>query len=243
MVLATGMLVGGGTYLWQRTQVSERQVALDRALAGVDSARGQASTLQGQIGDLQAQVEALHQSVGTLKTRLEEVSSGKQHVAALLNESERQLTRAEQQLVRAEERTTALLGTPLADGRYFGALIVVGTDQTPPRLVIDLEQWFSGPAADQAAMEDGELPPGEEHVPNDFYIRNESTQWRILPIDPATHVSMTTYPFGQVDAPLVITLGRFGKIFSEDKGYVAGFPYWITVRDGEVVAIEEQYIP
>ena len=121
--------------------------------------------------------------------------------------------------------------------------LLVGVDQDPPRLVIDLEQFFTGPEADAAASEDGVLPPGEQHVPNDFYIRNENPQWRVVPIDPATEVSLVTYPFGQIDAPLVVTLGRFGKLFDSDKNFIAGFPYWITVSDGVVVAIEEQYIP
>ena len=137
-----------------------------------------------------------------------------------------------------------MLGRPLADGRYFGTFAALDATQEPPKLVIDVAQWFTGPAADAAAEQDGVLPPGESHVPNDFYIRNEDPRWRMLPIDPSTKVSLVTYPFGQIDAPRVVTLERFGILYStSDKGSLSLFPYWITVRDGVVVAIEEQYIP
>ncbi len=235
MVLATAGLVGG-TYLWQHTQVDEQQVALDRAVSAGDAARTRASALEPQVRQLRGAVAALQRRADALRVRLQEVGKGKQHVAALLRASDHSLN-------RTEARMTSLLGSPLADGRYFGAMVLVGATQAPPRLVIDLEQWLTGAEADRAAKQDGALPPGEIHVPNDSYIRNENPQWRILALDPATKVSLTTYPFGQIDAPLVVTLSHFDTLYSAGKGLLSEFPYWITVRDGKVVAIEEQYQP
>ena len=48
-----------------------------------------------------------------------------------------------------------MVGPALDDGRYFGALIAVGATQRPPRLVIDLQQWFTDQEAIAAAIEDG----------------------------------------------------------------------------------------
>jgi hypothetical protein len=223
------ILALGATYLWQRAEVHDRQVALDRAAATADAVSVRASGLEATTEQLRGAVERLQGRVQSLTGRLQDVGASKQHLAAQLD------------ALRAE--TTALLGTPLADGRYFGSLIAVGATQDPPRLVIDLEQFFSGDAADQAAREDGVLPPGQEHVDNDVYIRNESPQWRTLAVDPSATVALTSYPFGQVDGPLMVSIERFGHLLQTGRGSLIWFPYWITVRGAEVVAIEQQFIP
>jgi len=109
--------------------------------------------------------------------------------------------------------------------------------------VIDVAQWFMGDAADEAAIEDGNMPPGEIHVPNDFYIRNVDHRWRIVMIDPAARVSLTTNPFGSIEEPKVVSLERFANLYASRNTSLRWFPYWITVRDDTVVRIEEQYIP
>ena len=61
----------------------------------------------------------------------------------------------------------------LPDGEWFG---YVG-DVTATDLTFDLTCWFSGPAAEQAAAEDGqESPP-----PNDYYVRNVNATVRTVP--------------------------------------------------------------
>ena len=97
-----------------------------------------------------------------------------------------------------------MVGPALDDGRYFGALIAVGATQRPPRLVIDLQQWFTGEDAIAAAVKDGAIEPGEI-IPNDYYIRNENPRWRTIEIDPAATVSLTVYPYGQIDDPQIVT--------------------------------------
>ena len=129
-----------------------------------------------------------------------------------------------------------MLGPALDDGRYFGALIAVGATQEPPRLLIDIEQWFTDQEAIDAAIEDGVIEPGEI-VPNGYYIRNENPRWRTIEIDPAAKVSLTVYPYGQIDDPLVVSLERFADLS------LGWSEYWITMEDGRVVGIEQQYIP
>jgi len=147
-----------------------------------------------------------------------------------------------------QAKLDAMLGPPLTDGKYLGILVAVGANQDPPRLVIDVEQWFTGDAATQAARQDGQLPPGETSVPNGYYIRNQNPRWRTIPLDPATTVSLTVWPNGQVGAPQVMTLDRFGVLFNVIAGGARAdalhvVPYWITVRDGQVVAIDQRYLP
>lgn len=109
--------------------------------------------------------------------------------------------------------------------------------------MIDVAQWFTGDAADEAAIEDGNRTPGEIHVPNDFYIRNVDHRLRIVMFDPATRVSLTTYPFGSIEEPKVVSLERFASLYASRNTSLRWFPYWITVRDDTVVRIEEHYIP
>jgi hypothetical protein len=149
---------------------------------------------------------------------------------------------------KLQAQLNAMLGPPLSDGRYLGNLVAVGANQDPPRLVIDVEQWFTGDAATEAARADGQLPPGETTVPDGFYIRNQNPRWRTIEIDPATTVALTVWPNGQVGAPQVMTLDRFGTLFNVIGGGASADalhydPYWITVQNGNVVAIHQQYLP
>jgi hypothetical protein len=213
-------LIGAGLVAYQQhRQVTDRQEALAAAVSRGNQATAEAAALAKRTRQLKA---ALAKSA---------------------NASRGQVTALQKQLAAVQGRIATMLGPALADGKYFGALYAVGATQDPPRLVIDLEQFFRGAAADKAAKEDGALPPGETHVPNDVYIRNTDPQWRILKIDPSTKVTLTTSPFGTLDKPAVVTLGRFGNIWNNDAGHITGFPFWITVKGNTVVAIAEQYMP
>jgi hypothetical protein len=192
-------------------------------------------------------------------TTIATVTAQRNQATALAAAQAAQLARVRAQLAAArraagvdtanlQAQLDAMLGPPLADGKYLGILVAVGANQEPPRLVIDVEQWFTGDAATQAARQDGQLPPGETSVPDGYYIRNQNPRWRTIPIDPATTVSMTVWPNGQVSAPQVMTLERFGALFNTIAGGPRADathydPYWITVRDGKVVAIHQQYLP
>lgn len=151
--------------------------------------------------------------------------------------------RLERRLARAQARLDVMVGPTLPDGRHFGYLKAVGADQAPLRVVFDLAQWFSGPDADAAAIADGAMPPGEIHVPNDFYIRNESPRWRTVEVDLGATVSLVTYPYGDIDHPRVVSLDRFATIAGEDPTLVRWSPFWLVVRNGVVQALEQQYIP
>jgi hypothetical protein len=146
----------------------------------------------------------------------------------------------EGQLAKARAELRAMVGPALPDGKHFGALIAVGATQDPPRLVIDIEQWFTDQEAREAALEDG-APPWDAGT-GGFYIRNESPRWRTIEVDPGAKVSVST----SVEYPTersVVSLSRFAELFRSDEGFPESSPYWITMKGGKVVAIEEQYIP
>jgi hypothetical protein len=68
-------------------------------------------------------------------------------------------------------------------------------------------------------------------------------RWRVLEVHPGTTVALTTCPFGQIDRPRSVGFVAFGQMFDRDAHGLRAYPYWITVRDGVVVEIEQQYIP
>ncbi len=206
-------VVGAALLVWQQAQGSN-------AIAVAAAERDEALA---EVGALSARIQGL-------EDRLAGASAGQAELRRELGD--------------ARATLEAMLGPALPDGRHFGRLVAVGATQEPPRLVIDVEQWFTGEEAAQAAIEDGVLAPGETAIENDFFIRNVDTRWRVLEVDPATEVSLTTYPFGQIDAPGVVTFARFEELFDGgDDTLLRLFPYWITVRDGIVVAVDEQYTP
>jgi hypothetical protein len=234
MILSTALLAGG-TYLWQHAEVRDRQTAFDHAASTAVAARGQVVALDGRVADLRGRIEALQRGAAALKGRFDRVSGSKQHVAARLDATANRLN-------RAESRMTSLLGPPLANGRYFGALIAVGANQAPPRLVIDLQQWLTGDAAQRAEIEYG-VPPDARY---DNFIENESPAWHTVTIAPGAAISIinmdSAEPLRQVGTGLVgterISLGRFAKMMSLHRLIN---PFWLDVSGGRVTAIQEEY--
>jgi hypothetical protein len=131
----------------------------------------------------------------------------------------------------------------LAEGKSFG--IIKSVDATNGTLVFDLEQFFSGDAADKAAQEDGVIGPGE-HVDNDVYIRNVNPMLRTVPISSDLVIELIQWT-NCCDNTISPNLATFAKGFpgpgpSDDFRGPAS-PYWLTVENGVIVKIEEQYLP
>jgi len=144
-------------------------------------------------------------------------------------------------LRRARAELGAIAGPALPDGRHLVRIVSIGEDQRPARVVVDLMQWFTDQAAVDAALADG-VPPGDAGI-DGFYIRNASPRWRIAELDAAAPVALTTYPHGEIDDPGIVDLARFSSWYETSDDALRYSPYWITVRDGTVVRIEEQYTP
>ncbi len=136
----------------------------------------------------------------------------------------------------------------VADGRHFGYVQSVDATATPPTIEVDVAEFLSGEAANAAAVEDGVIAEGES-VENDYYIRNPAKD--VLTLDAAEDVRVT-----HVQCPAGCTEGIPGQfdelaasfddpgektLLDEYRGSQS--QYWITVRDGDVVAIDELYLP
>ena len=182
--------------------------------------------------------DAAVQEVALLTDRVDQLE---QQLGTEMPGLQGRLEAAREALREARAELTALAGPALPDGRHFVRVLVVGDDQDPPRLIVDLQQWFTDQEAVAAALEDG-VHPSEAGI-NGYYIRNENPRWRIVEVDPAAPVALTTYPHGQIDDPGIVDLPRFASLFTASGEYLRYSPYWLTVRDGIVTRIEEQFLP
>ena len=121
--------------------------------------------------------------------------------------------------------------TELPDGEWFG---YVG-DVTATDLTFDLACWFTGPAAEQAAAEDGqESPP-----PNDYYVRNVNTTVRTAPAAAGAEVKWLPNTGDPTTATTVDYVTWLAE--RESRDFQPGV--WLTVADGMVTFVEEQYVP
>jgi hypothetical protein len=110
----------------------------------------------------------------------------------------------------------------------------------------DLACFYTGEEANEQAAARGDEVP----VPNDVYIVNDNPSTRDVPVDPSVELLLIdwnacceTSSGPELDA-FASALG--GQDFVEIDGfrYAGGLsPYWITIQDGRIVGIEEQFLP
>jgi hypothetical protein len=233
VVLAASLLVAA-IYGWQHARVNQQRVALEQATSNGAAARTQVSELQSQLSILQGRVDGLTRDANALKARIRSAGHDTKHLTGALRSTQQRLREAQAQI-------TAFIGAPLADGRYFGQVVAVGANQAPLRLVIDLEQWLTGDAAQQAEQEYG-VPPEARY---DNFIENDSPAWHTIEVASSVKVTIlgTNGHFQQVGAGLVgtqpVSLGRLAKMFSLGRVYN---PFWITVSGGKITEIQEEYM-
>ena len=123
----------------------------------------------------------------------------------------------------------------LEDGRHPGHVVEV--DPAAGTVTVDVVQFLTGDAAASAAAEDG----GEVQPPNDYWIRNQNDLLRTLPVAGGARVVTTTLTAaesGDATEPVEVDLQRLAELPG-----LEGALFWLTVTDGTVVDLEEQYLP
>jgi hypothetical protein len=133
-----------------------------------------------------------------------------------------------------------------AAGEQFGYIRSVSAAGPAATLAFDEAEFLTGDEAQRAAVEDGALPPGEP-VSNDYYIRNPDKSTRTLPIATDAEITARRCPLCRNGQPGNVEdfLGSFmrkGRTYA-DPYRGAESLYWLTIEDGTVVAIDEQYVP
>ena len=119
----------------------------------------------------------------------------------------------------------------LVDGEWFGYV-----DQaTTGGIDFDLACWFNGEAAALAAAEDGkESPP-----PNDYYVRNGNPGLRFLAVAEGAAVTWLPNP-GDPSTEETVPYSDW-LVERASRDFQPGV--WLTVDDGVIVLIREQYVP
>jgi hypothetical protein len=133
-------------------------------------------------------------------------------------------------------RASASHWTDLPDGRH--AVLIKRADAIHRQVTVDVIQLFLGDDAARAAAEDhaAEVPP-----PNDIWTRNESPKLRTLPVASRATITVnvhgwTEYTNTGKDAHK--SLDQFAAIEHLDDGM-----FWLTLTDGRVTRIAEQFLP
>jgi len=137
-----------------------------------------------------------------------------------------------------------LPGAPLGDDRYFGYVRSVEVDAGT--IEFDLAYWLSGEEADRAYQEaTGNTGP----VPNDHFVVNDNPMLRTLTLAPDVRLRLLdsnnccdTFFDGDL-ALFAEAIREQANVTDGDLIYQGQSQWWITIENGVVTEIEEQYSP
>jgi hypothetical protein len=118
----------------------------------------------------------------------------------------------------------------LADGRHPVFLKTV--EPYRQTITFDLVQWYEGQAAAREAAKD------HLEADNDYYIRNSSSKLRTLPVLDGATITVNQLTGSNQGVP--VSLAKLSTWFPRA---TAGPMFWITVHDGHVSQISEQWVP
>lgn len=132
----------------------------------------------------------------------------------------------------------------LDDGRHFG--YVRSVDVEGRTISFDLAYFLSGEEANQAYQEaTGDTGP----VPNDHFVVNDNPLLRTLPLAPDTRLRLLdwnnccdTFFDGEL-ALFAEAIREQADVADGDLIYRGQSQWWITIENGVVTEIEEQYSP
>jgi hypothetical protein len=135
--------------------------------------------------------------------------------------------------------------TKQAPAERFGYIRSVSTAGPTATLAFDEAEFLTGEDAQRAAEEDGVV--SGERVPNDYYVRNPDRSTATLRILPSAEITARRCSLCRKGQPGNVEdfLGAFmktGQTYA-DPYRGAKSQYWLTIEDGTVVAIDEQYLP
>jgi hypothetical protein len=133
-----------------------------------------------------------------------------------------------------------------AAAERFGYIRSVSTAGPTATLAFDQAEFLIGDEAQRAAEEDGAIPPGEP-VPNDYYVRNPDTSTETLRVAADAQITARRCSLCRKGQPgdvgdFLASFTRKGQTYA-DPYRGAESQYWLTIEDGTVVAIDEQYVP
>ena len=123
----------------------------------------------------------------------------------------------------------------LVDGRHF--VFARSAKASPASMRFDLAEFLTDEAAQEAAEEHG------DEAVNGYYIVNDNPRLRSLPV--AADVRVRYIPVSACCDLVPGTWEQFVEAVNAtaQTDLDASAPWWITVRDEQIVRIEQQYLP
>jgi hypothetical protein len=113
------------------------------------------------------------------------------------------------------------------------------------KLDFDEARMLTGEEAIEAAILDGVCREEEREncTPNDYYIQNEIREEVEYRIANDVLITMVTYRSGEPTETEVLTIFEFQDLIEDENAHWKNLPYHLTVVDGDVTEIREQYLP
>ena len=123
----------------------------------------------------------------------------------------------------------------LVDGRHF--VFARSVKASPPSLRFDLAEFLTDEAAQEAAEEHG------DEAVNGYYIVNDNPRLRTLPV--ASDVRVRYIPMSACCDLVAGTWEQFVEAMNAtaQTDLDSSAPWWITVRDEQIVRLDQQYLP
>ncbi|MDR9856547.1 hypothetical protein RJP21_23370 [Paenibacillus sp. VCA1] len=143
--------------------------------------------------------------------------------------------------------------TPVPPSEDTVTALISSIKQENGHLVVQADpiEWYEGDAADQKFKE--REPEAAEELggaPDGYYIVNDDQTLETYEIAPDAKVLMQlydhdgTYEGMEIQWNEPVSLDKYVAIMNNDKLMdMKSFPYHLTIKDGKVVQIVQQYIP
>jgi hypothetical protein len=130
----------------------------------------------------------------------------------------------------------------LEDGRH--AAMITGLDVDGRAVEVDVVQFLMGDEATAAYREDHpDDPTGSPD--NDYYIVNDNPRLRTLPVVDDVSVTVVATSTSANDPHTIAfeDLPGYFATYEGAGGQIWWNPFWLTVEDDRIVALDEQYTP
>jgi hypothetical protein len=231
----SSLLLGSGE---DRDRVVFGAVPADAVRLGIDVSGGSVALPAPEILDVPDEIDAdLNAFVLVLDSDLHVVIEA-------YDDSNRVIASGEIQPGSDEPVETPLPEGDLVDGRHFG--FVRSVDISGRTIEFDLAYWLTGEEANEAYQEaTGETGP----VPNDYFVVNDNPRLRELALSPDLRLRLLdwnrccdTFFEGNLDL-FAQAIEEQADVLDGDVVYRGVSQWWITVENGLVTKIEEQYSP
>lgn len=126
----------------------------------------------------------------------------------------------------------------------FGFIRAVDIENST--VLFDSALWLSGEAGEDAAIEAGLCTPEtrQECLPNDFYIYNADTETVSIPLASNITIYMLTLDAEEQGIKRsFIRPDEFADLINDEAQHWRQLPYNVSIKNNEVIMIEEVYVP